>query len=431
MNHFNSLRLILLLLVEAIFLGSCRKENLPLVSTTTVSDITSSTATSGGSISDFGSSDITACGISWGTDSLPTINNNRIIAVANNGNFVSIMTGLEMGKKYYVRAYAINSAGVGYGSSVSFITTLGDGNVLTKPVVGLTDKSATLEGFVVSDIDTDPASVSFEYGLTESYGNELSTTRTVSESPVYDEVSASLNGLSNGTTYHYRIKQVSSQGTFYGDDMEFTTLLKDMDGNIYHSVIIGSQEWMVENLKTTKFNNGDIIQTTFSSTADISNETYPEYQWPGVVAAAGRFYTYLVVTDSRNICPDGWHVPTDDDWTVLTDYLSANGFGFKGQKEFIAKSMAATYGWITDTTAGNVGNDPNSNNRSGFTGVSGGGRFSSGEVDFVGMHSIWWSSTQSSATAAYFRCIGYIPGKVYRGVFSKAFGLPVRCLRNS
>ena len=244
-------------------------------------------------------------------------------------------------------------------------------------------------------------------------------------------VSANITGLTVGTVYHYRVKSVNALGTTFGSDLTFLTVLTDVEGNTYKTITIGTQEWMQENLKTTRFRNGDLIGTTYSLTADITGEINPEYQWAGNVAKSGRYYTYYAINDSRSVCPEGWHVPTDAELITLTDYLSGNGYGYNGREQYIAKSLAATSGWVPDTTAGNVGNDQESNNSSGFTAIAGGGRYSDGIVNFIGYHSIWWSSTESSSTSAYFRCVGYIPGQVYKGVFSKSYGLPVRCLQDN
>jgi uncharacterized protein (TIGR02145 family) len=121
--------------------------------------------------------------------------------------------------------------------------------------------------------------------------------------------------------------------------------IKDVDGNVYTSVTIGTQVWMVENLKTTKYRNGDLIGTTNPATLDITGETSPKYQWPhdgnesNVATYYGRLYTWWAVTDSRNVCPTGWHVPSYAEWTTLTDYLTNNGYGYEGTGGDIAKSM--------------------------------------------------------------------------------------------
>jgi uncharacterized protein (TIGR02145 family) len=117
--------------------------------------------------------------------------------------------------------------------------------------------------------------------------------------------------------------------------------------------------------------------------------------------------------------------------TNLSDYLINNNYGYGGKGDLIAKAMAYNSGWAPDPTPGNVGNDQGSNNSSGFSGLSAGGRYANGVTNFVTYHGIWWSSTESSSTSAYFRCIGYLPGTIFRGVFNKSYGLTVRCLRDN
>jgi uncharacterized protein (TIGR02145 family) len=123
--------------------------------------------------------------------------------------------------------------------------------------------------------------------------------------------------------------------------------VKDIDRDIYKTVTIGTQVWMAENLKTTKYSNGDSIGTTTPATLDITTEKTPKYRWSyggeeSNVAKYGRLYTWYAATDSRNVCPTGWHVPTDAEWTTLTNYLTNNGYGYKGSASDITKSMAAT-----------------------------------------------------------------------------------------
>ena len=98
-------------------------------------------------------------------------------------------------------------------------------------------------------------------------------------------------------------------------------------------ILGGSQVWMVENLKTTIYRNGDLVGTTTPATLDITSENTPEYQWAydGIesnVVTYGRLYTWYAVTDSRNICPTGWHFPSDAVWITLIDYLKNNGYGY-------------------------------------------------------------------------------------------------------
>ena len=210
----------------------------------------------------------------------------------------------------------------------------------------------------------------------------------------------------------------------------------DIDGNDYTSVIIGTQEWMVENLKTTKYRNGDLIGTTNPYDKDIMQEDTPKYQWAydgneSHVATFGRLYTWYSATDSRNICPTGWHVPTDAEWTTLTDYLTSNGYGYEGNGPDIAKSMAAKSSWTENATAGTVGNDRASNNSSGFTALPCGGRIGAGLFSSIGDVGIWCSSTKYGYTNSYVRYI--VSNKNYVEsieVADNRNGFSVRCVRD-
>jgi uncharacterized protein (TIGR02145 family) len=211
--------------------------------------------------------------------------------------------------------------------------------------------------------------------------------------------------------------------------------LKDIDGNVYRTVTIGEQLWMAENLKTTKYCNGDSIRTTSPATLDITSESTPKYQWAYDgneinIAIYGRLYTWYAVIDSRNICPSGWHVPTDAEWTILTDYLTNNGYGYKGNRDEISKSMAATSGWTTNYIDGNVGNDQMSNDKSGFSAFGGGYRYGNGAFNGFGSFGYWWSATEVYATTALYRNLSYYHNDVYRDSSSKQNGISIRCIKN-
>jgi uncharacterized protein (TIGR02145 family) len=227
--------------------------------------------------------------------------------------------------------------------------------------------------------------------------------------------------------------------------------VKDIDGNKYSTVKIGTQIWMKENLKTTRFLNGDLIGTTTPATLVIEDEISPKYQWAydgneSNVATHGRLYTWYVATDSRNVCPTGWHVPSDAEWTTLTDYLIKNGFGYgTGYKGMdIAKSMAATRGWVADDSLASAGNNQKSNNRSGFTALPSGARAEDGNFYHIGHIGNWWSSTE--AGSAFMQgltgIIENLPGARFRNIYhdyyyvnsyinNKKYGMSIRCLKDN
>jgi uncharacterized protein (TIGR02145 family) len=211
--------------------------------------------------------------------------------------------------------------------------------------------------------------------------------------------------------------------------------VSDFEGNVYPTVLIGNQWWMAKNLKATKYNNGDQISTTAPVTLSIVNETSPKYQWAylgneGLAAIYGRLYTWNTVMDTRNICPTGWHLPSDTEWTTLTDYLISNGYGFQGSGDDIAKSMASTSGWLLHGIVGVPGNDQASNNSSGFTSLPGGIREPIGDFLYAGGDSYFWSSTENSATSAWYRIVDFDQFIIPRDNVNKKAGLSVRCLKD-
>jgi len=208
---------------------------------------------------------------------------------------------------------------------------------------------------------------------------------------------------------------------------------KDDDGSNYATVKIGSQVWMVENLKTTHYRNGDPITnvTDDQQWFNLSTPAYCEYENnSGNSTLYGRIYNFFAVVDNRNIAPEGWHVPTDAEWTILTDYLTLNGYGFEGSGPAIAKSMASHSGWNTFSGAGTVGNDQASNNRSGFTALPGGGRFTSGGFFDIGDACSWWSSTVTGSFSGWMRGINYDGSACGRGYKENVRGLSVRCIQD-
>jgi uncharacterized protein (TIGR02145 family) len=197
-------------------------------------------------------------------------------------------------------------------------------------------------------------------------------------------------------------------------------LVTDIDGNIYHTVVIGSQTWMSENLTTTRYRNGDSIGTTYPKDADLSNLIEPKYQWAyndqdNLLKFFGRLYTWYVVNDSRNIAPEGWHVSTDTDWAILTNFLGGDSIAAPKLKDTELISWQYPYNVTT--------------NQSGFTALPGGIR---GNDQFAlgGQCGCWWTSTDYTVDEAWERRMDYLTVKVEKRETSKKFGLSVRCVKD-
>ncbi len=212
---------------------------------------------------------------------------------------------------------------------------------------------------------------------------------------------------------------------------------KDADNNYYSVVKIGTQTWMVENLKTTKYRNGEVIGTTTPATLDISGETEPKYQWAyngdeNYATKYGRLYTWYAAADARSIAPLGWRVPTDVEWTTFENYLIANGYNYDGSNigNLLAKSLASTTDWATYSITGSIGNDLSTNNKSGFSALPGGWRFYNGVFYFIGNDDSLWSSTEINPTKASHMFFSYNSSGLGMGTNSKSYGFSVRCIRD-
>ncbi len=225
-----------------------------------------------------------------------------------------------------------------------------------------------------------------------------------------------------------------------GNNLLYTGRLYDSrDGNIYQTIKIGDQTWMAENLKyllPDKIHAGDNGSTT--------EARYYVYDYtPGDVAGAKGTANYIIYgvlynfTAATSACPAGWHLPSDAEWTQFTDYLANNGYNYDGTSGGgvwkIAKSMATNSGWTSSIKTGAVGNSdfPTQRNKSGFTGLPGGYRVSSGGFGIIGGYGSWWSSTEDYAGSAWRRYLFYDDNYVYRSLDTKDYGFSVRCVKDA
>lgn len=524
------------------FLFSCEdKPTPPVIVTTFVTDITTTSANSGGNITSNGGADIVTKGICWNTADNPTIDDHQKVEGGGALTFTSSMLQLLPSTTYYIRAYAINSAGTGYGNSLSFIT-LGDKPTPTaQNASNIQLSSATINGTVnpnslettvtfeygpstnygstilaqqnplSGDLDktvsanltdlnpgasyhfrikaentlginyspdmtfTTLGSVPFatldiaknlqynsatikmsvnpnyfqttailEYGTTNGYGNSISITENplTGKEPV--NLNADLSGLTQGTLYHLRIKATNQLGTTISEDFTFTTLapISDIENNTYNIRTIGTQIWMTENLKTSKYNNGDLIETTIPADLDISAEVAPKYQWAydGIeenVDIYGRLYTKYVAADSRNVCPTGWHVPASSEFFGLVNYLVENGYNYDyeptGYQNKLGKAIASKSNWDTQGwEPAAPGFNSATNNSSGFNGLPGGWR-DIPENGFSSMNqgTAWWSSTSNEEDLGYAMNIQFfqIPAQVAPHG-TRNLGFAIRCVKD-
>jgi uncharacterized protein (TIGR02145 family) len=273
---------------------------------------------------------------------------------------------------------------------VSYFT--GDALDLTGLVVTLTRSNATKEDIPFSDFDSK--------GITTSPANGTA--------------------LANSNTTITITHTYSLKSTNQAISVTEPNTVTDIDGNVYHTVTIGTQVWMVENLKTTKYRDGTSIPnvTNDDDWAILTTGAYCDYDnTPTNSTTYGKLYNWYAATNAHNIAPTGWHVPTDEEWNTLTTYLGG---------ESVAGGMLKEIG-TTHWASPNTG----ATNETGFTALPGGSRYGSGGFYDIGNDGSWWSTTDHDGTLAWYRYIIYNEKYVISYNFrSKVMGFSVRCVKD-
>ena len=218
------------------------------------------------------------------------------------------------------------------------------------------------------------------------------------------------------------------------------TSVTDQDGNTYDYLTYGDQVWTVENAEMVTYRDGtEIPQVT--SNGVWEDTTTGAWCYFNNDPAKGKLYNWYAVmgihdadpnTPNKEFAPDGWHVPTDAEWTILEEYLIASGYNYDGTttEDKIAKSMASTTGWISNTQPGAIGNDQSSNNSSGFNAFPEGNRLSNGSFNFEGYDAFFWSSTEDNSNNAWFRNLNFNFSGQAKGN-GKQSGLSVRFVKDN
>ncbi|MBO4646211.1 MAG: protein kinase [Bacteroidales bacterium] len=199
----------------------------------------------------------------------------------------------------------------------------------------------------------------------------------------------------------------------------------DIDGNTYNAVQIGEQVWMAENLKVTKDRDGKEIALG-SETSYSTPYRYCPNNDPKNVEKYGYLYNWEA---AMRVCPKGWHLPTDEEWAQLTDYVSSqNQYVCGGDEIKIAKALASMEGWKSADESCTVGNNPSGNNATGFGALPAGDY--NGSYGFFGTDAFFWSATEDGSYVAWCRFLGYDYADVGRSSYNKGCVLSVRCVRD-
>lgn len=342
-------------------------------------------------------------------------------------------------------AYNINlNSGSGYvgsannlkkfGMSIRCIKEVTLPTIVTSDVTAITAVSAASGGTIVSD----GGAAITERGICWSTSENPTTAdkKAPDNAPAGEVYSLNLNVLLPNTHYYVRAYATNSAGTVYGNQLDLVThqafdpiifnpgvnygTVADPDGNNYRTVHIGTQEWMAENLKTTRYNDNTAIPNVNGNTA-WSNLSTPGYCWydDNITLYGnifGALYNWHAIHNGK-LCPSGWRVPSKDDWNQLSDYLG--GTNLAGGK---LKETGMSH-WENPNTG--------ADNQTGFTALPGGLRsYDNGISDALGLLGFFWSSTENDASTAWYDVLGYSNNHLSYGYDDKKYGYSVRCIKD-
>jgi uncharacterized protein (TIGR02145 family) len=411
-----------------------RTIDLPVVTTAEITSIASTTAISGGDITFDGGGAITARGVCWSTTPNPIIANSKTSNGTGIGIFISNISGLIPGTYYHVRAYATNNSGTAYGDDLIFKALPVVPVLTTSPVTEIAQTTATSGG----TINYDGGAEIISKGICWS----LNPDPTLAEDHTNDGLGignyfSHLAGLRINATYYVRAYATNITGTGYGNLIIFKTIIGsiifnpaytygsvvDIDENIYKTIQIGSQVWMAENLRTTRYNDASNIPYIENS-SDWINLSSPGYCWydndPVLYKNTyGILYNGYTINTGK-LCPTGWHIPTEAEWSTLIYYLGGeDGESMAGGK---LKEIGTSHWTIPNTGATNA---------LGFTALPGGEReVPDGTFRHIGRFGNWWMSNEWRTCCTYSRSL-FNEGTYVSGIIAdNKFGFSARCIKD-
>ncbi|MCF6128947.1 fibrobacter succinogenes major paralogous domain-containing protein [Flavobacterium sp. AS60] len=306
-------------------------------------------------------------------------------------------------------------------------------SVQTKSVATIGHESANVFGAISPSFVTATSEYGICYGLSPNPTIEGSFAVGAGINPATGGFSCNLLSLMPLRFYYVRAYATTSEGTVYGNQLTFSTLNKlyingsaviDVDGNNYQSIVINGKQWMKGNLNVSKYRNGDVIPEVTDMAEWDALTTGAWCYFENVTANGttyGKLYNWYAINDPRGLAPTGWHIPSDAEWTSLTNFLG--GTSVAGMK---MRDLGDT--WSTSAVL--------ATNQAGFSALPGGYGYLTHAYDPVdepfnsmGDVAFWWSSTASNPTTAYSLNVN-LNNSVTRGSILKKAALSVRCVRN-
>lgn len=429
-DFFRISGIVIIFVALILIVNSCKKNpNPPELTTADVSNITQSSAMSGGNVTDDGGATVIERGVCWNTFENPTISYYRTIEDGEMGYFTSSITELTPNTLYYIRAYATNEAGTGYGNQITFTTILVLPSSLTTRTVSSITASGAVSGGNITD---DGGGTITEKGVcwSTTENPSISNSKTIDGSGK-EGFNSYITDLDPVTTYYVRAYSTNGSGTSYGNQLSFTTTaeennpvifnpdltynsVSDVNGNSYKTIQIGNQVWMAENLKCTNYNDGSAIANIID---DVSwnSVTTGAYCWYNNDISNKEIYGALYnwySLSTEKLCPTGWHIPDDAEWMTLIDNIGGMAVAGGKMKEI------STIHWLNPNTG--------ATNESGFTGLPGGVRSVEGYFNLIRSNGRYWKSGNLNIIE-----ISYDSGEVNTdtGCIWRR-GMSVRCLKD-
>lgn len=290
------------------------------------------------------------------------------------------------------------------------------------PLTGtqVTTTSGTLNGSV--NPNGLPTTVEFIYGENTSFNITVPASQGTITGNTPVAVSLNLTGLLPGTPYYYKIKATNADGVTISNNGAIMTNspVTDADGNVYDVVLIGNQKWMTENLKTTRYKDGTSI-TNITDGGNWGSIGSGAYCWYDNDASTnkntyGALYNYFAVADPKGLCPGGWHVPSQSEFTTLIDYLGGQAVAGGKMKETGTLHWSSTYPGVT--------------NESGFTSLPAGYRYTNGQFNGIRNAGYNWSSTLSAPGSSWYLDLQPSYLNAFLNNDNNASGKSVRCLKD-
>jgi len=328
----------------------------PTLTTTAVSSIAASTASSGGNISTDGGSPVTARGVCWNTTGSPTTADSKTTNGSGTGSFISSLTGLTAVNTYYVRAYAANSVGTAYGNEVSFTTVAVElATLTTTAVTNITTMAASSGGDISSD---GGASVTARGVCWNTTGSPTTADSKTTNGSGTGSFISSLTGLTAGTTYYVRSYATNIVGTAYGDQVSFTTFFIGqrygggfifyVEGNGLHGLIAAASDESTGDWSNV---NSTLLGTTGTAIGSGESNTYAIIHQLGHTASAAKICDSYVTVEG-GVTYDDWFLPSKDELnSMYVNQAEIGGFQ-PGTDYWSSSENNATTAWSKQFTTG-------------------------------------------------------------------------------